>query len=73
MLKKDGSTFISERSTALLRNAEGEPTGFCDLAPKMLPPASVAEEQYSTMRKKKSNDVIITIQDNVSSMSIQDG
>ena len=27
MLKKDGSTFISERSTALLRNTEGEPIG----------------------------------------------
>ena len=28
MLKKDGTTFIAERSTALLKNTEGKPAGF---------------------------------------------
>ena len=62
MLKKDGSTFISERSTALLRNTEGEPTGFI-ISTKDVTARKRAEEQYSTI-VEKSNDVIITIQDN---------
>jgi len=28
MLKKDGSTFVGERLTALMKNADGGPTGF---------------------------------------------
>jgi PAS domain S-box-containing protein len=63
MLKKDGSTFISERSTALLRNARGEPTGFV-ISTRDVTARKRAEEQYSTI-VEKSNDAIITIQDNM--------
>ena len=63
MLKKDGSTFIGERSTALLRNAEGGPVGFV-ISTKDITARKRAEETYSTI-VEKSNDAIIIIQDGI--------
>ena len=63
MLKKDGSRFIGERSTALLKNAEGRPIGFV-ISTKDITARKRAEELYSTI-VEKSNDAIIIIQDNL--------
>ncbi|MGP8079265.1 MAG: PAS domain S-box protein, partial [Dehalococcoidales bacterium] len=63
MLKKDGRTFIGERTTALLRNAEGEPIGFV-ISTKDITARKRAEETYSTI-VEKSNDAIIIVQDNI--------
>jgi PAS domain S-box-containing protein len=63
MLKKDGSRFIGERSTALLKNAEGRPIGFV-ISTKDITARKRAEELYSTI-VEKSNDAIVIIQDNV--------
>jgi PAS domain S-box-containing protein len=63
MLKKDGRTFIGERSTALLRNAEGRPVGFV-ISTKDITDRKRAEELYSTI-VEKSNDAIVIIQDNI--------
>jgi PAS domain S-box-containing protein len=63
MLKKDGRTFIGERSTALLRNAEGRPVGFV-ISTKDITDRKRAEELYSTI-VEKSNDAIIIVQDNI--------
>jgi PAS domain S-box-containing protein len=63
MLKKDGSTFIGERLTAIIKNADGGPTGFV-ISTKDITARKQAEEKYSTI-VEKNNDAIIIVQEGV--------
>jgi len=70
MLKKNGSTFIGERSTAVLKNVAGKPIGFVistkDVTTRKLAQEEMrkSEEKYSTI-VEKGNDGIVILQDGI--------
>jgi len=55
MLRKDGTIFFAERSTAVLRNAEGRPIGF------VISTKDINERVQAERRARRLNEVLETI------------